>query len=561
MASPRDGYVSDTSPKPYDQIIVLSQKVINNGFKNMWKIAQDDPDSPLNYFEKTMHGEEIKAYIGVPSVRLHVESRLPMLYFKLAFTKGTLKVYESDDSEEMIDFDVKDWVLVFNVDINQKLLSKDSDEYKQFKHRAGLSESNFSLAQLYVDASASTQLNEELTSLGDKTLADLASASRSSVTVFIEKWITSMRDKGESVLGFAAQRDDSTGSGKVDGPKQDGADANALSYLLTTDFKNPPAEGAIPYSGPWVDGDTRLGAFCMSRDLLWPWLLPLLRKLVLAMTPVPELPHCVWKGTDEDLPYETGPRYHVGEDSPLDTDYHWKEHETQKSRWGMSATRKEESNKAFKPNHHEDNMKATEWVDDVEASVVYEAGAERLTLQGCSTFEYDLYHDRTDYDPTDFYTYNSIEWKIVLDMTSIEEGGLIWEAGSTEKSVDIQYYEGGDMKMSHTAEDLANNIASDLKKNLALALNRETGTLVEALANANRLCLPGAGTFFMKDPIFNQNGDILVKLEYDGADPPPPPKKGKYRVLPRELKTSVRRADPEEHAEMVRRRDLARAKQ
>ena len=36
---------------------------------------------------------------------------------------------------------------------DQKKISKDSDEYKKFKERAGLPESNFSLAQLFIDSS------------------------------------------------------------------------------------------------------------------------------------------------------------------------------------------------------------------------------------------------------------------------------------------------------------------------------------------------------------------------------------------------------------------------
>lgn len=111
--------MSDTSPAPYHQIIVLSQKVINAGFKNMWKIAQGDDDSPLKHFKKIFHGEYIDSDVGAPSVELHVESHEPMLYFLLSLTKGELAVYKSDTSEDLFTWDIKNWVLAFNVVIGK----------------------------------------------------------------------------------------------------------------------------------------------------------------------------------------------------------------------------------------------------------------------------------------------------------------------------------------------------------------------------------------------------------------------------------------------------------
>lgn len=121
MVSPQDTYASKTNPDPYDQIIVLSQKVINAGFKTMWKLAQADDDSPLKHFKKSIHGQYIDSDVGVPSVRLHVGSKEPMLHFLLSLTKGKLSVYESDESEDALEWDIKNWVLAFNVTISRFL--------------------------------------------------------------------------------------------------------------------------------------------------------------------------------------------------------------------------------------------------------------------------------------------------------------------------------------------------------------------------------------------------------------------------------------------------------
>ncbi|GFF96400.1 hypothetical protein IFM47457_10859 [Aspergillus lentulus] len=77
--------------------------------------------------------------------------------------------------------------------------------------------------------------------------------------------------------------------------------------------------------------------------------------------------------------------------------------------------------------------------------------------------------------------------------------------------------------MDSTAKDLADGIVNNVKQNMTAALERVSDTLSLARADANRLGLPAAGTFSMKDPIFHQKGDLLVKLEYNGINSTEPP--------------------------------------
>ncbi|KAK9630031.1 hypothetical protein V6Z98_003581 [Aspergillus fumigatus] len=525
MASSQDNFVSKTNPDPYDQIIVLSQKVINAGFKNMWKLAQGDDDSPLTHFKKSIHGEYIEADVGIPSVKLHVESREPMLYFLLALKNGEMAVYESDDSDTLFKWDIKDWVLAFNVVINQKKITKDSEEYRKFKERAGLPESNFSLAQLFIDAS-------------------------SSVLQFIDHWIKVMSESGSSILGYSAQREQVNGGDELNeyapsfpptsidyfcypwrgvdgsGANKDDQDSNALAYLLMSDFKNPPAEGSIQYSGPWVDGDDRVASFCMNRALFWNWMLPIARQVVVAMTPVPETPYVSYAGTPPDMPWRTRPRYHIGDTNASANDYKWVPNPS--GGWSTSMPMKFTWDKVTVPHNSNDWMIGEEWGDNTQATVSFGAGTERLTVKGGSNFWVEVFTD----------------WRLSIDMTSIEEGGIVFHPKeNNNEDVKVAYKEYGDMKMESTAQDLAESIADDVKQNMTAALESVSETLSQAMANANRLCLPAAGTFFMKDPVFNEGGDLLVKLEYDGADPPPPPSKGKYRFRPPMVTASVRRMD------------------
>ena len=137
-------------------------------------------------------------------------------------------------------------------------------------------------------------------------------------------------------------------------------------------------------------------------------------------------------------------------------------------------------------------------------------------------------------------------WEVQIVMASIEEGGVIFQIPQ-KGTVTVDHFHFGDMKLGDLPENIADGMSERLETSMSSTLNSMEDQLIYALANANRLCLPAAGTFFMKDPIFNQRGDLLVTLAYDGyffhfalfptisntsnrAEPPLPPPKGKYRL-------------------------------
>lgn len=120
-------YIDSTDANPWDQMIILSQKVINESFDNMWQLAQlDDGTSPLKYFERITRTQEyIKADIGVPSVQLQTIPKNELLYFMLRMTSGSCFIYLSDDSSDdsHIDWQINDWVFAFSVTICKPLPS------------------------------------------------------------------------------------------------------------------------------------------------------------------------------------------------------------------------------------------------------------------------------------------------------------------------------------------------------------------------------------------------------------------------------------------------------
>lgn len=187
MAATDKRYFMNVNPAPYSQAVFLTQKIINNSFSLLWQLAQAEPagdqknpnKNPLKHFEYRNRAREFLEFdVGKPTVSLQVTTKDPMLYFKLRMTRGNVFLYLTNDPEDdsSIDWVIDNWVFAFSVKIGKticiqlpnhyyspseterKQITKDSQEYKQYKERAGLPNSNFSLASLFIDSSCECSL-------------------------------------------------------------------------------------------------------------------------------------------------------------------------------------------------------------------------------------------------------------------------------------------------------------------------------------------------------------------------------------------------------------------
>lgn len=115
--SDSDFFVELTDPTPYHQLIIQSQKMINDAFFNMWTIA--DADSALHKLNinvdkvGTLEGD-----LDPPVISLNVTSSDPQLYFLVTFTSDTTGQLTLDTSTTTTkSWDVKGWVFSFSVNI------------------------------------------------------------------------------------------------------------------------------------------------------------------------------------------------------------------------------------------------------------------------------------------------------------------------------------------------------------------------------------------------------------------------------------------------------------
>ena len=108
-------------------------------------------------------------------------------------------------------------------------------------------------------------------------------------------------------------------------------------------------------------------------------------------------------------------------------------------------------------------------------------------------------------------------WSLDIKIVAIEDGGV--EFKKVPKSNAVNTYETsheGPLRWEKGVEHLIKHVERTLKDGLEYGYHKVETSLLNALSNQEKLFLPGAGTFLMKDPRFNKRGDLIVNLEYNG---------------------------------------------
>lgn len=114
--------VNKVAPDPYQQAIFLSQKTINQAFRNMWELA--DPASPIRYVKvQDRAGNTLTASLKPPTVLINVaDNNNFMAYLQWNFDQGQMKLFTSANPSDptIKTFDVSNWVYAFGSDIGKE---------------------------------------------------------------------------------------------------------------------------------------------------------------------------------------------------------------------------------------------------------------------------------------------------------------------------------------------------------------------------------------------------------------------------------------------------------
>lgn len=97
-------------------------------------------------------------------------------------------------------------------------------------------------------------------------------------------------------------------------------------------------------------------------------------------------------------------------------------------------------------------------------------------------------------------------------MAAVDDGGLIFRNTDRSKVEFDPPRREGNLSWNSSPDGFTTAMRKHSKDNF----DSVEKSLLRALSTYNRLFLPAKGTFLMKDPEFNHNGDLMVRLTYNG---------------------------------------------
>ncbi|KAF3223491.1 hypothetical protein TWF106_004883 [Orbilia oligospora] len=478
--------IRDTDPSPYDQIFLVTQDTINKTFKNMWALA--DQSSPLVKFNYKSHGQYLTGDPDAPEIELSIYGQNSVqLYYHLKFLTGQMELYIDPNSDDTKDFSLVGWDIVFPVVIGSETYKPGDpgyDEHAAKFSKDGFPNGTFSIAKLFLAASSisgGATFDAKRSSFGGLDWDNQPGELKENFGMFISKWINTMSDKKENILGYSIVGNDPSqingaaptfvptsidhynypwvepGYSSTSG--QDGLDQNAFCYLTMADFRKPPEIAGLTYSGPFVNKDNG-ATFCMNSNIFWDtWLLPLLQELNMQTLVYPETPYL-------------------------------------------------------------------KFANDSGTTLTFDEGGQKISVVGKNQFHFE-FHDEASWGGGSGGFTATTDWHLNFALGAVNDGGLQITRIPDPDGVPASTTTGTQFIYGFYHEENFVNYCKGVDDALSYYFDNNistvTNSLISALQNQNQLVLPGNGVFLMEDARFNKRGDLLVDLHYNGAPAPPSP--------------------------------------
>ncbi|KAI0841843.1 hypothetical protein F5Y06DRAFT_258375 [Hypoxylon sp. FL0890] len=545
--------IGKTDPSPYDQVIFLSQEMINKAFHNMWALTPKKNPPPLREFKKSYRTGDIDIKLDPPTINLMVTTKQdPQLYFMLNMKSGTIETYVSSDpaDDTKKKFDVTGWKFGFSVKLASKTVPKNDAKFSAAVTQAGFSPDTYSLAQLYLDVSSSTKNTEQYNSYGSYDWKSETPETKAAFMGFCQNWWNIMSESNCTIIGYSVQakKPDTT---KVDtatfrptsidyfvypwkdpdsySPQlTDGSPKNALCYLMMSDFTKQPDRIGLEYSGTFVNGG---GLYIMNSDIFWgKWLLPLLQGLNKGAEIIPDEPtNEYFPNPSDGYHWAAGMCYHVGvsgSHGTTDPYYAFTKSNWSPGTWTWSGKQRKWS-KTVSDGSHTTHVVSQTSTTSTELS--FDQGGQGVTLKGKTVFDFNVQFnwDNSPMGKPSHLTITS-EWHFKMAVSRVDDGDLQFarvKQPTDEKPCTVTVVaDPGDVTWKSGFESIKHNFSDTLNSYIDEDTHEIQNALLRSLKGQDRLFLPASGTFLMKDPKFNNRGDLLVTVSYNGAEPPDAPK-------------------------------------
>ncbi|KAJ7730379.1 hypothetical protein DFH07DRAFT_969201 [Mycena maculata] len=519
----RDHRLTDaysTSPlQGFDQIVAVSQDHINASLDSRFSL-----DEKLLKLEVNVHGRgKLDAHMTPPTVVLFIANEPAKAHFCLHFDGGdskftyyTINDHADPPTVDTHSVDIKDWTLAFTVNLSLEVLGKIPPEISKKITVPG----SYSVSQLLLDFTTSdlTSFDRDLSTtpglakpLGQDSERDDALAT------FINIYLRNLTQSTHNVLGYAITVPDPSVANPIaptfpptsvrfqtmaNQPKVPGKDC--FLFLEMTDKRAFPTSPYIGWTWNWVGESPRQSAsMVLAKANFWDaFFVPratFLNRLALDM-----LNRVAYSIDSRKLDHN--PAWTLGSTVP-DSGLAWKTKDDKSMKWDWS----------YSTSSHRDQLRPYTHRFDTNVDVALDIAKNAITMTSKShvwrediaitPLGREVIKNTTVIDAT-------VSWGFVFTLESVADGALgVRTTASPEDCSVTETYNGNIGRYNpFSDQELAQFVKDRIKD--GLSSNTLEQDVKDAFKHQAQFVFPGGGTFFMKDPAFNESGDIVVGLEY-----------------------------------------------
>ncbi|QRV95145.1 hypothetical protein RhiJN_23163 [Ceratobasidium sp. AG-Ba] len=489
--------------------------------------------------KKKISRASICAKMDPMQIQLGVGTKNHSVYCYVFLKSGTLTHYEDG---EYVPTEIRDWRIAFKVNIDlQAMEKKDVPVHiKKQLAKAG----DYSVKKLILDFTTADVINYDekkslLPGLPNEDDPTLTAERQVHLGTLLKSWIEDLKkqtDEGHThnILGysvsvghpkagyptgptlvptsmthqnyhFLASRGSSPVSDLFGADKETGNN-NMLLYLEMTNHNLLP-EAALNYSANWVvnepgqpvkDGTLAIASKCFFENYLLPKLAIVNRNTAIKAL---RAEHHGYEVNEIHFDFQIGKTFDENSDPKS---YQWK-----KADQPLSWVFEDESSKGSTNNSFPSRTLGIYGTlsCSVSNTVQVDPGSNEIRLAGHIMAKKS--RNANFFNGGNYYFEQ--HWSITIKFESVEKGGLVAKA---EKYIEEPRISSDKNGHAFAQDDMMH--AQQLKDIIGNALNME-----KTIEDINRIFsgpwdfyFPGSGVFLLKSPKFNNEGDLLVELDY-----------------------------------------------
>ncbi|TFK83098.1 hypothetical protein K466DRAFT_666080 [Polyporus arcularius HHB13444] len=535
VAVPQDQLKSTVSPlQGFDQVVAVSQDQINASLDARFSL---DPSS-LKFSATIDDGETMTGIMTPPTVNLLVQYEPFQCFFSLHFVSGsftyyTIKVVGGKPVAIPHTVPIDGWTLAFTVNLGLNVLDNVPPEIKAKILVPG----SYSVSQLLMDFTTADLMSfdPELSKTpGIEVPLGKDPERDDKIGSFIRIYLEQLElSTDHNILGYAVTVPDPSVANPIapsfpptsvqfqtmayqgDLPKKvlpGGLDC--FLFLEMTQNRTAP-HTVIDWEWNWVQppssppGPREGGCMVLAKSVFWDAFFvgraTFLNRMALDM-----LNRVGWAIDnqystigDDDLPWS------LTDSDPPDSALAWTSAATSTTQtWDWNCTTS--SDDPFRPYTHKSDTQVTVELDTENNAINFSANTHvwrenHIIIEAGSQAEDDV----CTIDAT-------VQWGFVFTLTSVAKGALGVSVAASYSPPKTSVTMKKDSNYGHFEVQSDSELSANAKAHLDCVMGKLD--LVDDVANAfknhSQFVFPGGGTFFMKDPAFNDAGDVVVGLTY-----------------------------------------------